>query len=796
MPGGTGGFMMNKRHALVAASVAASIGLQSGSVSAQGASTANPVLEEVVVTARKREERLEDIPSSLSYFDEQYLKDLDVGSGKDLTRIAPGLYVIDNGSGFNDEFLIRGEGAARQNNAETGSGLYRNGVFIPGGNAGGRNYVPIDFLDVGSVTVLRGPQGSYFGRNALGGAVNIVSQRPASDFGGYLDLEYGSNQSSHVEGVLNLPIDESLALRIGAFSASQSDGFYTSSLTGKTLDEDDSDGWRAQLAWRPSDSVDINLLLERSDEFGPNVIAFGQVLAENDPPINPAGAPSGFSVARFVKPVDTDSYFDRTTQTRILEAGFDLGSVKLQSTTAQRLRDAATNSDVDVFGTNKVARLVPTVASGSEEFERTTQDLRLLSDGGGALDWLVGLEYNKVDSVFRTDRYADANRNNRFDGQADVPAALPPECAVAPTCTLATVQTTARNGYRVEDSGVDDKSISYYGALTWRPVDTLQASVDARYNKDDKGFRLANIFRIDNPATPANEQLTRSITVEETFEKWTPGASVTWQYTDRQYLYGRVATGFRAGGFNNDIGEPGDGVSATAIPLVYGAESVTAYEAGLRGRVGRGISYSVGAYMNRKADTLVNYSVFAGTAATNTVRNVGVLASVGDSWQNGIDGEFAARAALGRGNLTLRLSFAWADGEYDGGSIYTNAQSNPATTLATISIDGKRLQRLREWTTASSLIWRTPVASGLELVTMASWRTETGGYEDPQNTNLMDAVRLVDASVGVESEHWTLTVSGKNVLDESYYNISPGSLAFNTQQNEPRTWRVAFGFRF
>lgn len=798
MPGGTGEVKMNERHALVAATVAALVGFQPGSASAQGSSASGTgsVLEEVVVTARKRAERLEDIPSSVSYFDEQYLKDLDVGSGKDLTRIAPGLYVIDNGSGFNDEFLIRGEGAARQNNAETGSGLYRNGVFIPGGNAGGRNYVPIDFFDVGSVTVLRGPQGSYFGRNALGGAVNIVSQRPGSEFGGYLDLEHGSNQSSRVEGVVNLPVGDTLALRVGAFSAAQAGGFYTSSLTGKTLDEEDSDGWRAQVAWRPSERVDINLLLERSDEFGPNVIAFGQVLPENDPPINPAGTPSGFSVGRFVKPVDTDSYFDRTTQTRVLEASFDLGSVKLQSTTAQRLRDAASNSDIDAFGNNKVARLVPTVATGSEEFERMTQDLRLLSDTGGALDWLVGVEYNKVDSTFRTDRFADANRNNRFDGQADVPAANAPECAVAPTCTLAQLQTTARNGYRVEDSGVDDKSNSYYGAITWRPSDTLQTSVDVRYNKDDKGFRLANIFRLDNPATPANEQLTRSITAQETFEKWTPGASVTWQYTDRQYVYGRVATGFRAGGFNNDIGEPGDGVSATAIPLVYGAEFVTAYEAGLRGRIGGGISYSIGAYMNRKEDTLVNYSVFAGTAATNTVRNIGVLGNAGDSSQNGIDGEFAARTAVGRGSLTLRVSFAWAEGEYDGGFVYSNAQTNPSTTLTTVSIDGKRLQRLREWTTASSLIWRAPVGRGFDLVSRVSWRSETGGYEDPQNLNLMDDVSLFDASLGVEGERWNLTVSGKNVLDESYYNISPGNLSFNTQQNEPRTWQIAFGFRF
>lgn len=104
------------------------------------------IVEEIIVTARKREERRDNVPASLSVFDQAQLRLMDVTSGKDLTRITPGAYVIDNGSGFNDEFLIRGEGAARQNNAETGVGLYRNGVFVAGGNAGGRNFVPIDFL--------------------------------------------------------------------------------------------------------------------------------------------------------------------------------------------------------------------------------------------------------------------------------------------------------------------------------------------------------------------------------------------------------------------------------------------------------------------------------------------------------------------------------------------------------------------------------------------------------------------------------------------------------------------------
>lgn len=754
------------------------------------------IADTIVVTARKREEQLEDVPASISFFDAQYLQDLSVGSGKDLTRVTPGLYVIDNGSGFNDEFLIRGEGAARQNNAETGSGLYRNGVFVPGGNAGGRNFVPVDFFDVGSVTVLRGPQGSFFGRNALGGAVNIISQKPTDQLEGSVDLAYGTNENVNGEAIVNIPVTDRLQIRLGALAVDQSDGFYTSSITGEVLDKEESSALRAQLAWQPSENFNLNLLLERADEFGPNVIAFSQILPENDPPVNRAGAPSGYSVGRFVKPVDTASFFDRITETNILEMSWDLGGVTLQSTSAQRRRDATTQSEVDAFGNNKNARLVPTVALGSEEFERFTQDLRLLSADDGVIDWLIGVEYNKVDSDFGTERFADGIKNNVFEGLTDVPGVLPTACTVAPTCTLAQIQTVARNAYRVEDSGIDDTSYAVYAALNWAVSDNLQASFDIRYSEDEKNFALSNIFRLDNPATAANEQLTRSVNASETFDRWTPSVSVNWQWSDDQYLFGRIATGFRAGGFNNDLGEPGDRVSSIAIPLVYEEEFVTGYETGVRGRIGRSFRYNINAYLNQKEGTLVNYSVFAGTAATSTVRNVGVLGSVGDSEQLGVDGELSARFDFAGGVLSPRLSFSWADGEYEGGSIFSNAQSNPATTLTTISIDGRRLQRLRESTTAASLIYRLPVGGGFDLVSMASWRGEYGGFEDPQNTNKMDDVNLFDASLGFQSDKWRVVLSGKNITDESYFNISPGNQAFNAQENQPATWRITLGYRF
>jgi hypothetical protein len=94
------------------------------------------------------------------------------------------------------------------------------------------------------------------------------------------------------------------------------------------------------------------------------------------------------------------------------------------------------------------------------------------------------------------------------------------------------------------------------------------------------------------------------------------------------------------------------------------------------------------------------------------------------------------------------------------------------------------------------VIWRVPLGGDFDFVAMASWRGEYGGFEDPQNNNEMDDVSLFDASIGVQSQKWRLVLSGKNITDESYFNISPGSLAFNAQENQPATWRVALGYRF
>jgi len=478
-----------------------------------------------------------------------------------------------------------------------------------------------------------------------------------------------------------------------------------------------------------------------------------------------------------------------------LEVGWNVGDARLQSTTAYRVRNATTLSEIDLFGNNKTARSVPTVSTGSEEFKRLTQDLRLASNSPGLVEWVAGVELNKVDSTFNTLRFPDAVHDNVFGGNSDVPTVLPPECTVAPTCTLTAVQTAARNSYRVENSGVDDWSWAPYAALTLNLSDEVRLSGDVRYSTDNKAFRLNNVFRLDNPSTPANEQLLRTVTADNTFTKWTPGVALTWRFAPGHTAYARIGTGYRAGGYNNDLGEPGDGVSSIAVPLVYDAEFVKGHEAGVRGLIDGWLRYDLNAYFNEKENTLVNYAVFVGTTATNTVRNVGVLGSAGDSRQSGFDGALASQLDLLGGKLVPRFSFSWADGEYNGGSIYTNAQSNPATTLALVSIDGKRLQRLRTWTTNASLTYRTDIGDGFNLMAVLSRRGEYGGFEDPNNNNEMDDATLYDGSIGIESETWRLIASGKNLLDSSYYNISPGNQSFAAQQNEPATWTVTFGVK-
>jgi len=765
-----------------------------GAASRPAAAAANA--DEIIVTARKREETLEEVPAAASAFSGADLKAYGVESGIDLTQFTPGLYVINNGSGINNEFVIRGEGTTRINNVETGSGLYRDEMYIPGGNAGGRDFAPIDFFDLERTEVLRGPQGSYFGRNSVGGAVNIISTKPTDRFEGFVELRAGSQETYGAEAVLNAPLSPSVAVRVGAFGERQDDGFYRSTITGRVLDDNDRWGVRGQILFEPNDRFSLNLLAERSEEDAPRPEVFEFVLRENDPPFNPVGSPaSGFSIDRFDKPIDTPTRFTRDIETYRADLSYDFGAATLKTITGLRKRTATSEQDVDFIVANPAQRLLNATGTATEDFERFYQDVRLTSSGEGSVFWLFGAEYTEVDSFLPQLTQATA--------PTALPSPLPVGCTAA-TCSIAQLQNAARNAYRNQRTGLDDESYAVYGAVTVDLTDALALTVDGRYTVDKKHFDNNEIRRLDNPATPANEQFVRNFGIDRTFEKFTPGASLSYELAEDTNLYARVATAYRSGGFNNDQGEPNDGVSATALPVAYDPEFVVGYELGLKGRAG-GQRYAVNAYYVDKSDTFLNYSLFVGCPATppragcpaNTIRNVGALTNVGDSHQYGVEAELAGRLVeTGSGELSYRASATWADGEHDEGAQFTNNNVNPATSLLADPIEGKRQSRLREWTLTGLLAGSVDLSDGLELFSNLQGRAELGGFEDARNTIPFDDLVLFNGSLGVRGETWSLSLQVRNLFDAESYNISPLNPQFGTQVIEPRTFLVRFTTRF
>jgi len=182
------------------------------------AADADPTqVEEVVVTSRKREERLRDIPTAATALSAEQLRDLGgVPSLQSLLSNVPAVNFANTSNQVTSEVSIRGSGTSRATTAESGVGLYRNGVYLGGGTIGGRTFSRLDFFDVGGIEVLRGVQGALNGRNAVGGSINLLSTRPIQGRqAGIATVKIGQNHLREGSLILNQPLTDNLALRVG-----------------------------------------------------------------------------------------------------------------------------------------------------------------------------------------------------------------------------------------------------------------------------------------------------------------------------------------------------------------------------------------------------------------------------------------------------------------------------------------------------------------------------------------------------------------------------------------------------
>jgi len=535
---------------------------------AQGEAT--EASEVIYVTATRREAGLQDVPLAVTAVSADQLQRNAIFDISNLDSLAPGLSF--GASGSDARPSIRGARTETINERQDPViGFFLDGFYLPR-----TSQAFSAFFDLERVEVLRGPQGTLFGRNTFGGAINITSAAPKLDEFDYsASIEYGSFDRIRAEAMLNVPLTDTLAFR-AAGAIDRDDGYIENlSNNAENLGQRDSDNLRASLYWEPTDTFDATLRFRHWNQGGIGAGDFGyQVigtvadttgtttdLTGTFVPGNPRNGAGGVPVDPGPYQVYRDTPLTRTTDSYQidLDLNWDLGFMRVRSLTAYVDYAGFRQNDSDF---SPAPGSFSSVDTQSETF---TQEFQLLSaDDGGPLEWIAGV-------YFLSD---DVQEDFVFDGicalEADDGNAITPRACVDNTYGSPTTIGFGRRG------NVETTSYAFFGQATYSFTDDIRVTAGIRYTNDDKEF---NRFALTTFATPADlnpgnpgvvgDGLANVLMAQETFDRVTWRAGIEYDITEDNLVYFTASTGFNSGGFNTSAGNP-----------VFGPQTIRAWEIG------------------------------------------------------------------------------------------------------------------------------------------------------------------------------------------------------------------------
>jgi iron complex outermembrane receptor protein len=470
---------------------------------AQQKSAPDNSIEEIVVTATKREQTLQDVPISVAVTGQQTIERAQVRDLIDLQSVVPSLKVSQFNATGQTNFVIRGFGNGNGNDGiESSVGVFIDGVYRS------RSAAALDDLpEVERIEVLRGPQSTLFGKNVSAGAISIVTKRPQFEAGGKIEATVGNYNTRQIKGTFTGPISDTLAVRLSG-SLNKRDGFFTNVTTGNDVNDRDRWSIRGDMLWEPTDKTSVRVIADYnkisetccavSSIFnGPATLAIGGVLKK------PIGDPSKIFDRKVI--FNTDPSNDLSGKGVSAQIDHDLGFAKLTSITAYRNQKNASFQDVDFTGADLANN------STANTIKTFTQEIRLASNGDGPLNWLIGGFYQneKLD----TGRTIKFGTDIRAFGEAlsgPVPAtligALP--AALRPALTgrsnlyaleflqsLVTPSIKPGSTYFQAGQGIDDyykmkqNSYSIFGQADYKVTDKLTLTGGLAYLNDDKKAR-------------------------------------------------------------------------------------------------------------------------------------------------------------------------------------------------------------------------------------------------------------------------------------------------------------------
>lgn len=799
-----------KSAALASSALAAALfAMPVAAQEAEPESGAATEVQEVVITSRKREERLVEVPAAITAISAADRENLVLEDIDDYLRQVPGATLVASGPEYLNDITIRGQGSGRLGFSEAATGLYRDGLYMAGGGFGGRSLGKLDYLDASQIEVLRGPQGALFGRNSVGGAINVMTQSPIFDMEGSFTLRYSDPEKTTVEGIFNAPlIEDVLALRVSGFKEDQRSGFIRNLATGNYLDEQSSDGFRAALRWLPSPATTVDLMYEISST---DAAAFGlgrRALRADGTPLDPS--------PRDRVEINREGGSSIENENLFLTVNHDLGFANLTLKASTSNRDGLRNNEdndhfagqtgIDVAPGATV--LTPDYTVGQfETYERTVLQAYLAGDIDEQFSWLGGVEFvQSKDSVTLDPTFCPT-----YTGAAQP---VTPGCTVGLAGTLTGVPLSVRTAARyalTHDEFVEElSSPSIFGSLEIKFGEATSLGLEARVQRDEKDYDFLRYSRdplayFGSGAVPAGliaagsadpdgaGPLTaqpvqfcppgladcapgREAVQFQTGARWTfvtPTVTLRHKFSPDSNGYLRFSTGYRPGGFNTNLG-PTTVRDQFLAQILYQPEYSYSYEAGWKGRL-FGVNLSAAVFYSWTNEAQVV------SAPSATSRGL-VLQNAGDTHVTGYELEARRTFDIGPGALTLSAAVSGQKGEFEEGSsalIDTNGDNIPDN----LDLEGNEVPRLRDYQLTINAAYSFPITGNLRGFVSGSFQKAEGGFETPANDRDYAGYNLFDARIGVRTEKLRFSIFGRNLGDEEYI---VNTFSGNDYYNQPK----------
>lgn len=740
--------------------VLAIIMVLAGITAADSVSAENRVLEEIVVTAQKREQDVQDVPIAITALSESTLAEMGAKSFTDVARFLPSLSYTSRGDG-NSRLQVRGISPPGFGTQAT-TAIYFDETAV--GGQFGQPDVPL--VDIQRVELLRGPQGTLFGEGAIGGVLRIISNRPDTEaftasVGGDTSNTKEGGTNYHGYGIVNIPLGDNFAFR-GSATYEKKSGWIDSpgnralpaSMVGNlaltdfsNMNERTISGGRAALRYTPSDTLTIDLMytLTKIDGDGVDVDT-------SDPALLSGFQPGVVTLGKHEFDPATRNYRDETYKNSSLTVTWDLGFAELTSATTHFTRELDELAEQPAFG------FFPDTAGWSFYFqddEYVSHETRLVSQSEGKLQWTAGIFYRDRD----VDAYSEFGSDFLFNTAAD--AGVPNQTQLLSFFYLPTTTT------------FEHKAV--FGSITYSVTDKLDLTAGARYFQEEQTSDAQTTI-LDFAGLPGEigEALVTGEPVDVVnlvrprlnFDTDDSDISLrfnaTYHANDDWMVYGTAAQGFRSGGVNRNPAT--DFTTGDLLPDRQGFESDSLW------------NYEIGSKNTLLDGRLVlNSAIFL--IKWEDIQVPGVINGVEQRWvTNG--GKAESKGA------ELEFSAFVADGwTLDGSVSYTDSA---LTSPAVGAPSGTDLSQIAPWKYSLAAQYEFPLGKFKGRIRADYSYLDEQRQSVSPTSRIIDDYSLVNLRFEIESDVWSVELFADNLTNE-YADLGIDNGYLGHFRNRPRT---------